>query len=227
LCFSVEQTLRDNEKQVWQKLLRVLNHEVRNSLTPISSIAQSLQQMLLEQQSATRDANDRTVELLQVIEKRAQHLLGFVEAYSAFKHIQKPNKQFIEPQKLAISLKALDQRVKVSIEEEAPIFADEGHLQQTFINVIKNASEADTDGNPIEIIIAVDAQHHIIRVLDCGHGIINPDNLFVPFYSTKQDGNGIGLILSRELMRQQGGELTLFSRKDAQGAEARLVLPKA
>ncbi|TDF35188.1 PAS domain-containing sensor histidine kinase [Alteromonadaceae bacterium M269] len=221
LCFSVEQTLRENEKLVWQRLLRVLNHEVRNSLTPITSIAQSLQEMHNHQQGL-----GNSHELLSVIEKRAQYLLQFVDGYSAFNNIQKPNKQLISSEFLEITLTSLNPRVKVTVNDKGDLYADEGQLQQVLINMIKNASEADCSNNPIEVVIDGDASTHFIHILDQGEGIQNAENLFTPFYSTKQEGNGIGLVLSRELMRQQGGDLTLCSRKDIRGAECILTLPK-
>lgn len=221
LCFSVERTLRENEKQVWQRLLRVLNHEVRNSLTPISSIAQSLQQM-----PVTEDNRQQSDALLQVIEQRAQKLLSFVDGYSAFNRIQTPNHKAISAQKLIQGLEAMFPRVKASVVDKTPLYADEGQLEQALINVIKNAVEADSSARDIEVRIEGDARNHFIRVLDGGPGITNPENLFVPFYSTKEGGNGIGLVLSRELLRQLGGDLTLSSRSEGQGAEALLTLPK-
>ena len=219
MCFSVAQSLRDNEKLVWQRLLRVLNHEVRNSLTPISSIAQSLQQM-------TEFKDEKGHELLQVIDKRAQHLLSFVDAYSAFNRIQKPNKQAISIDSLRTSIAALNPRVRIAINDDTPIFTDEGQLQQVLINLVNNACDADSGGQAILVEFDIDEQFHLINVIDSGEGISNTDNLFVPFYSTKAQGNGIGLVLSRELIRQQGGELTLQNRDGAPGAIAQIRLPR-
>ena len=165
-------------------------------------------------------------ELLQVIDKRAQHLLSFVDAYSAFNRIQKPNKQAISIDSLRTSIAALNPRVRIAINDDTPIFTDEGQLQQVLINLVNNACDADSGGQAILVEFDIDEQFHLINVIDSGEGISNTDNLFVPFYSTKAQGNGIGLVLSRELIRQQGGELTLQNRDGAPGAIAQIRLPR-
>jgi nitrogen fixation/metabolism regulation signal transduction histidine kinase len=233
--FSIEQQLRANEKQVWQRLIRVLNHEVRNSLTPIYSMTQSLQEMkqngplTLEQEKLEKN-------ILQVIEKRSLQLLDFVDNYSAFSKLAPAKITSVYPQDIAQRMQAIFPALSININECAlPFFADAGQLEQALINLIKNAFEAcaANKANP-EVLMQYqqNIEHNhpksqpqtIINIIDSGQGIANNDNLFVPFYSTKPQGSGIGLIISREYIRNQDGELTLNNRQDTQGAVARISL---
>jgi len=224
--FSIEQQLRDNEKQVWQRLIRVLNHEVRNSLTPIYSMTQSLQEMKLagplppEQQQLEKN-------ILAVIEKRSLQLLDFVENYSAFNKLAPAKVVRITIAALNLRLQALFPTLVFKEHIDIGFEADIGQLEQALINIIKNAVEACDDNSSTAAVVMTwhqNKQNTTIQIIDSGHGIANTDNLFVPFYSTKEKGTGIGLILSRELIRNQGGELTLENRKDSQGAIAEITL---
>ena len=225
VLFSIEQQLRDNEKQVWQRLIRVLNHEVRTSLPPIYSMSQSLQEMKLagplnEQQQQT----ERNI--LQVIEKRAEQLLEFVDSYRAFSKLAPANKSLISSSEVNQRIAAIFNHVKFSQGGTIDFNADLGQLEQALINLIKNATDASEKNSPININWSQTPQQIQIEIIDCGQGIANPDNLFVPFYSTKANGSGIGLLLSRELIRNQGGELTLCNRQNKQGAVAQISLPR-
>lgn len=235
VLFSIEQQLRANEKQVWQRLIRVLNHEVRNSLTPIYSMTQSLQEM---KQTGPLTVEQEKLEknILQVIEKRSLQLLDFVENYSAFSKLAPAKITSVYPQDIAQRMQAIFPALSINLNECAlPFFADAGQLEQALINLIKNAFEAcaANKANP-EVLMQCqqNIEHNhpksqpqtIINIIDSGQGIANNDNLFVPFYSTKPQGSGIGLIISREYIRNQDGELTLNNRQDAQGAVARISL---
>ena len=243
VLFSIEQQLRANEKQVWQRLIRVLNHEVRNSLTPIYSMTQSLQEMKLmgpltpEQESLEKN-------ILQVIEKRSLQLLEFVENYSAFSKLAPAKMAKVYPKDIAQRMQAIFPKLSIELNESAlPFLADAGQLEQALINLIKNAFEAceNSDASPDVQMLwqqpfqenkqknrqqshQQDKNQTTINIIDSGQGIANNDNLFVPFYSTKPQGSGIGLIISREFIRNQDGELTLKNRDDAQGAVARISL---
>ncbi len=225
VLFSIEQQLRDNEKQVWQRLIRVLNHEVRNSLTPIYSMSQSLQEMKLmgplnnEQQVVEKN-------ILQVIENRSLQLLEFVENYSAFSKLPPASKQITTSDDINNRIDALFPQITIAQQENYKVMVDLGQLEQALINLIKNAVEASKADMPVAMNWQETQQTINIVIIDAGTGIMNPDNLFVPFYSTKPDGSGIGLILSRDLIRNQGGELTLCNRTDAQGVVATITLPK-
>ncbi len=235
VLFSIEQQLRANEKQVWQRLIRVLNHEVRNSLTPIYSMTQSLQEMKLNG-PLTEEQENLEKNILQVIEKRSLQLLDFVENYSAFSKLAPAKITSVYPQDIAQRMQAIFPALSITLNDSAlPFLADAGQLEQALINLIKNAFEAcaANKANP-EVLMQcqqnIDHNHPksqpqtIINIIDSGQGITNNDNLFVPFYSTKPQGSGIGLIISREYIRNQDGELTLKNRQDAQGAVARISL---
>jgi len=226
VLFSIEQQLRENEKQVWQRLIRVLNHEVRNSLTPIYSMTQSLQEMKLagalppEQQQIEKN-------ILNVIEKRSLQLLDFVENYSAFNKLSPAKITMVTSSSLNLRLQALFPPLAIIQQNNIQFGADIGQLEQALINIIKNAIEANNANaanEPVTMTWQQNQHNTYIQITDSGFGIANPDNLFVPFYSTKEKGTGIGLILSREFVRNQGGELTLKNRKESQGAIAEITL---
>lgn len=219
--FSIEQQLRANEQDIWQRLIRVLNHEVRNSLTPIYSMSQSLQTM--KQQGQITPSPDLAQDMLQVIEKRAQHLLDFVSSYSAFSKLPTPNKQQINNEQVNLRLQAIFPELEIHPSQPVNFTADLGQLEQALINLIKNAFEA--GGNtPPTLNWQQQNDNVVIELTDSGTGIANPDNLFVPFYSTKAQGAGIGLVISRELIRNQGGELQILANPRAVGTQAIITL---
>lgn len=224
VLFSIEQQLRDNEKQVWQRLIRVLNHEVRNSLTPIYSMSQSLQEMKL---AGPLTAEQKVVEvnLLQVIEKRALQLLEFVENYSAFSKLPPAHKVQLTSSVINQRVQVLFPEVVIEAHKELSLMVDLGQLEQALINLIKNALEASAENTVVKLLWQERSRELEIVIIDSGTGITNPDNLFVPFYSTKESGSGIGLLLSRDLIRNQGGELSLKNRIDDVGAIAKVTLP--
>ncbi|MDN3378720.1 MULTISPECIES: HAMP domain-containing sensor histidine kinase [unclassified Pseudoalteromonas] len=214
--FSIEQQLRANEQDIWQRLIRVLNHEVRNSLTPIYSMSQSLQTM--KQQGQITPSPDLAQDMLQVIEKRAQHLLDFVNSYSAFAKLPRPNKQQINSEQVNLRLQAIFPELVIHSSQPVNFTADLGQLEQALINLIKNAFEA--GGNtPPTLNWQQENDGVVIELTDSGTGIANSDNLFVPFYSTKAQGAGIGLVISRELIRNQGGELSVNARANKLGTQ--------
>lgn len=223
VLFSIEQQLRENEKLVWQRLIRVLNHEVRNSLTPIYSMSQSLQTM---KSAGSLSPEQQQIEknILEVIEQRAQHLLSFVDSYSAFSKLAPAKMSQISSDEVNKRLNAIFPHIVIDSSDHYSFSADIGQLEQALINLIKNAFEASTNEAKVTLSWHQRAQQIEITILDTGTGISNIDNLFVPFYSTKEGGSGIGLILSRELIRNQGGELTLANRDDCSGARASICL---
>lgn len=227
VLFSVEQKLRENEKQVWQKLFRVLNHEVRNSLTPIYSMAQSLQE-LKELAELTPAQGAMEQDMLKVIESRALQLMQFVESYSVFNKLETPQPTSISTTEINQRLQAMYPELDIVEPPPLTLKLDIGQIEQALINLVKNALEAQAQGEgKVQMSWTLQADKVIIRVLDRGKGITNPDNLFVPFYTTKPGGSGIGLLLSRELVRNQGGELTLENRADVTGCVAQITLPEA
>lgn len=223
---SIEKALRANELKAWQNIIRVLNHEVRNSLTPIYSMTQSLKEMH-QLPSLSPQQQQMQHNILDVIEKRSEHLLTFVESYSALSSLPPAKLQPVDADELAETLTALYPQLHINNLLKVPLYADRIQLEQALINLIRNAFEALQGRNDGEVCLDFSQQGQQLQITlsDNGSGISNPDNLFVPFYSTKQGGSGIGLVLSRELLRNQGGELTLSNRQDNAGAIARLLMP--
>lgn len=225
VMFSVEQTLREKEKQVWQKLFRVLNHEVRNSLTPIYSMSQSLQE-LKARPELTEAQQNMERDMLKVIESRALQLMQFVDSYSVFNRLDKAVKQTVSMLALSKRLTVLFPQLEVNTSEDVQLDIDIGQVEQALINLIKNALEADDSNNAfVELTWQQTIHSATLAITDNGRGISNPDNLFVPFYTTKKDGSGIGLLLSRELIRNQGGDVTLANRLNKKGSVATITLP--
>ncbi|KZN53774.1 hypothetical protein N474_19580 [Pseudoalteromonas luteoviolacea CPMOR-2] len=220
---SIELSLRRNEQEAWQKLIRVLNHEVRNSLTPIYSMTQSLKELPAQGTSELRDT------MLDVIEKRSEHLLDFVASYSKLSQLPKPQKVPTCLAGLSDRLQALFPKVRVErlYEEAQIVHCDIEQLEQALLNLVKNAEQANAIEGEEEVILSIHCgdKYWSLDVIDNGAGISNSENLFVPFFSTKDQGNGIGLVLSREIVRGQAGELTLENRQDKQGAIARIRMP--
>ncbi|QFU06874.1 Sensor protein ZraS (plasmid) [Pseudoalteromonas sp. THAF3] len=217
---SIEQPLRSTEKEAWQKLVKVLNHEVRNSLTPIYSLTQSLR----EQQQA----HSLQAQMLEVIEKRAQHLLNFVASYSKLSQLPQPQLQAIPITELVSRLQVLLPHIDIDCQSHSGrLLIDPEQLEQALLNLVRNAEQANTLSGTEGIRLAISKHNQWqLKLYDNGPGIDNPDNLFVPFYSTKTQGTGIGLVLSREIIRAQGGELTLTNHSQG-GALAQICLPKA
>lgn len=213
---NIQAALREGQLQAWQKLIRVLSHEIRNSLTPVAALTQSLQ---------SKTANEREQQALELIGERCQHLQDFVSRYA---ELHKP--LHLEPQWL--SANNLFQRLTALFPDadlrakglQTELWADSVFLQQALINLIKNAIEAGSPECSIEIIFNQREQGNEIRIIDSGQGIANPDNLFVPFYSTKTQGQGIGLSLSRHIIEQMGGQLTLSNNSSGIGACASIYL---
>lgn len=224
---DLKQVLSEEEISAWQRLIRVIAHEVNNSLTPIISICQTLGDHLDILESSPESSDSK--EGLAVIEERAKGLRDFISVYARIAKLP-------EPQKINFSVLELLQKVKRFFANESvqilesdadfKMFGDPVHLEQVLINLIKNAIEAsDGSANPVEISCLRKGNLVEFVVLDSGKGISNPANLFVPFYTTKDKGAGIGLTLSRQIAAKHGGQLVLENRADGSGAVAKLQIP--
>jgi len=235
LITSAQRLLLEKERKSWQSLLRVLSHEMNNSLTPISSISQSMTQKLKNEDKALN--RESLLMGVEIINERASALSSFIASYSQLSHLPEPNKSTFALQGLIHSCAALysDCRLvftKDSLElNNLTVNADKAQLEQVFINIFKNAQEAmhtiDNDSRKIiEIYCQSNDKYFQLHICDSGTGIANEENLFVPFYSTKPQGSGIGLALCKQIIFNHGGLLTLTNRKEVQGAEAVISLPK-
>ena len=222
---NIEKELSAAEQDAWRRLIRVLGHEIRNSLTPIKSLAQSLEQMPFLQQHAE---GDRVKQALRVIVERSVGLQDFVERYASLSKEFKLNQQFWSASELVNKLKVLSPQlvIQVSIDQDQ-LFGDPILLEQVLINLIKNAAEAGDANAPISVEFEVKGTQQLIRVVDQGKGIQNPDNLFVPFYTTKPSGQGIGLTFCRNIIEQHGGTLSLVNNEEGKGATAEIRMPLA
>ncbi len=235
---DLSQTLREEELRAWQKLVRVLGHELNNSLAPIKSIAGSLGSLLRREQRAP-DWEDDMRSGLDIIASRADGLARFMQAYARLARLPAPNRSPCEVKPLIHRVVALETRRSIDIVDgpDLTFFCDGAQIEQVLINLIKNAVEAildpsipHRDGEPAGVRIRwrKTANHLAIEVEDDGPGIANSGNLFVPFFTTKPEGSGIGLVLCRQIAENHGGSLTLENRTDnITGSIARLQLPLA
>jgi nitrogen fixation/metabolism regulation signal transduction histidine kinase len=219
--------LREEELQAWQRIVRVLGHELNNSLTPIKSIAGSLE-TILKKDPLPEDWHEDMTRGLSIIGGRAESLARFLGAYAKLARLPRPT---LAPVRVADWLQRgarLETRVPVVIEAgpELTLQADRDQLEQVLINLLRNAADAnDTDGGRIVIRWRFERWQLIIEILDDGPGLAATANLFVPFFTTKPGGSGIGLVLCRQIVEAHGGALSLTNRLDARGCIARLQLP--
>jgi nitrogen fixation/metabolism regulation signal transduction histidine kinase len=227
---DLSRALRDEERQAWQRLIRVLGHELNNSLAPIRSIAGSLEQ-LLTRDPRPPDWEEDTRRGLGVVAARAESLSRFMEAYGRLARLPAPQVQRVDVEALVRRVAGLEPRVPVRV-QAGPHFAleaDPVQLEQLLINLLRNAADAamETGGAPVEIAWgAADTGPLEIRVEDRGPGLPETANLFVPFFTTKSGGSGIGLVLCRQIAEAHGGALVLENRTGG-GCRARLTLPRA
>ena len=224
---DLSQTLREEERQAWKRLIRVLGHELNNSLAPIHSMASTLAS-LLTREPLPDDWQDDMRHGLEVIGNRSGALIRFMAAYARLARLPPPRPAPFELTGLIRRTAALETRLPVYVEKgpEVTLEADADQIEQLLINLIRNAVDAALlTGGGVGIGWRVDDAHVEVRVEDEGPGLSNTDNLFVPFYTTKPGGTGIGLALSRQIAEAHGGTLTLENRTPEPGCEALLRLP--
>ncbi|HEY2713692.1 MAG TPA: ATP-binding protein [Chthoniobacterales bacterium] len=224
---DLSRTLREEERIAWQRLVRVLGHEMNNSLAPIKSVAGSLEN-LLKRDPPPPDWRDDARSGLNVIASRAESLSRFMQAYARLARLPPPQKQRISLGELVRRVVGLETRLPVRLAQgpEISVSADAAQIEQLLINILHNAVDAslETGGQVVAGWRSVgDCAEVFVR--DEGPGIMNPSNLFVPFFTTKPGGSGIGLTLSRQIAEAHGGSLTLANRLDRAGGEALLRLP--
>ncbi|HYL95142.1 MAG TPA: ATP-binding protein [Terriglobales bacterium] len=224
---DLSQALREEERQAWQRLVRVLGHEMNNSLAPISSIAQSLE-TLLKREPRSVDWEDDLRRGLKIIAERSDALSKFMRDYSRLARLPKPQLQEVELGPLVRAAASVETRLPVEVVPgpQVRLQADPDQLQQVLINLIRNAADAslETQGK-VSVGWHRNGGSLDVCVRDEGLGIANPGNLFVPFFTTKPGGSGIGLALSRQIAEAHGGTVQLANRPEGRGCEARLHLP--
>ena len=224
---NLSRALRDEERLAWQRLLRVLGHELNNSLAPIKSISGSLS-ALFSRDTMPSDWKEDVQHGLQVINSRTAALSRFMEAYSRLARLPLPRMKPLDIGELIRRTAGLEMRIAITVTPgpELMIEADGDQLEQVLINLIQNAVEASLETNGrvnVKWLAADDCVE--IEIEDEGMGLSNTDNLFVPFFTTKPGGSGIGLVLSRQIVEAHNGRLTLENRIKGTGCLARMVLP--
>ena len=219
--------LREEELQAWQRLVRVLGHELNNSLTPIKSIAQSLEN-LVKTDPRPEDWTEDMGRGLNVIATRSEALSRFMSAYARLAKLPSPKFGPVEINSLLRRVTALETRMAVFFEECGPltIQGDADQLEQVLINLIRNAVDASQEtAGRVFVRHQRTATTVQIIIRDEGPGVSNTSNLFVPFFTTKRGGSGIGLVLSRQIAEAHNGSVTLRNALDGPGCEASLILP--
>jgi nitrogen fixation/metabolism regulation signal transduction histidine kinase len=239
---DVSRALREEERRAWQRLIRVMGHELNNSLAPIKSIAGSLNARLSE---TTLDDDQRQdfERGLTIIEARAASLNRFLQAYRQLAQLPSPSLQRCSISALVKRVAGLESRVRVIVNAgpDVTLIADPDQLEQMFINLLRNAAEAVLEAGanngskphspaPVneDVIFAwkVNENDVLLTIEDSGPGLMNPSNVFVPFYTTKPQGSGIGLVLCRQIAEGHGGSLELANRIEHRGCIVRVRLPR-
>jgi two-component system, NtrC family, nitrogen regulation sensor histidine kinase NtrY len=244
---DVSRALREEERGAWQRLIRVLGHELNNSLTPIKSIAGTLR----AQVSKSVLNSDQHVDFergLSIIEARAHSLNRFLQAYRQLAQMPPPIVRKTQLSPIVQRVAALEAGLQVQVLPSplAELMVDPDQLEQMLINLMRNAVEAAlepqrslpllnqagiTDSQPRQPLVIVrwelTDKDLVLSIEDNGPGLGNPANVFVPFYTTKPSGSGIGLVLSRQIAEAHGGSVELLNRTDQKGCQARVVLPRS
>jgi two-component system nitrogen regulation sensor histidine kinase NtrY len=225
---DLSRALREEERQAWQRLIRVLGHELNNSLAPIKSMAGTVAS-LLAMQPLPEDWNADARHGLRVIGDRADALARFMVGYASLARLPPPKRQPVELEPLLRRVVALEQRLAVELEPgpEVELDIDPDQIEQALINLVKNAVEASQPQHGgVLLRWRLDGDRVRIEVLDEGLGLGSSENLFVPFFTTKPGGSGIGLVLAQQIVEGHGGMLTLEDRGDRRGCVAKVELPR-
>jgi PAS domain S-box-containing protein len=218
---DVSRALREEERRAWRRLVRVLGHEINNSLGAIQSTAG----LLKERASA---ADRTTMNGLELIEQRSRALGGFIRRYAELARLPPPNPERVDMAGLIRHVVSLESRLAVEIGSASPETAsvDRSQLEQALINLVRNAADAALEtGGGVRVRWKRSGGDLLIEVEDDGPGIAHTENLFVPFFTTKEGGSGIGLVLARQIIEAHGGSLQLANREGSRGAIAIVRVP--
>lgn len=227
---DLSKVLREEERIAWQRLIRVLSHEINNSLTPIKSIAESLDRLLERSAAGNSDGDDATDlrEGLKVIAGRSEALGRFMSSYAQLAKLPAPTRRPLDVGGWVRRVATLEPRLDVDVRPgpQVAIEADGDQLDQMLINLVENGVDAALEtGGGVRAGWATNGNSLVVTVEDDGPGLAQTGNLFVPFFTTKPEGSGIGLALARQIAEAHGGSLVLRNRRDATGCEAIVRLP--
>jgi len=228
---DVRTLLRSEERKAWQSLVRVISHEINNSLTPIASLSQTMSRMIAKQ-GYNQATEDDLTEGLTIIGERANGLGQFVSSYKQLAKLPEPEKKYCSINALIRKVAGLFDAPFVNIKSDTDVQLEIDPIQfeQVLINLLKNAAESMQKVEPegeIGIHWEVSPHYFKLSICDNGGGITNPDNLFVPFYSTKQNGSGIGLVLCRQVIEAHNGQLIIKNKTNSPGCCAIIEIPMA
>lgn len=222
---DLSRALREEERKAWQRLVRVMGHELNNSLTPIKSMATTLRTRL-EDGAAVASLREDLGSSLGIIASRAEALGRFMTGYTMLARLPAPRRKPVRLRALVERAATIDTRKTVAVDgEDVSISVDPDQLEQLIINLVKNAVDAVGAAGTVCVRWTASENSLSLEVLDSGPGLSGTDNLFVPFFTTKPGGTGIGLVLCRQIAEAHDGTLTLENREDAPGCVARLELP--
>ncbi len=224
---DLSRPLREQERQAWQRLIRVLGHELNNSLAPIRSMAGSLES-LMARQPPPSDWRDDMQRGLRVIGGRAESLSRFMAAYARLAGLPPPRPRPVQVGPLIKRVAGLETRLPVQVLEgpQTDVKADPDQIEQLLINLVRNAADAALEtGGGVRAGWTRGPGGLEIWVEDDGPGLPDSANLFVPFFTTKPAGSGIGLALCRQIAEGHGGALAIANRSGAPGCRASLRLP--
>ncbi len=226
---DLSRALREEERRMWKRIIRVLSHEINNSLAPIKSISGSLA-TLVERRPPPADFEQDMEKGLSVIQTRAEALGRFMSTYATLARLPQPELAAVDVPELVRRVAMLETRLPIEVRAgpDLVVRADRDQLEQALINLIRNAVDATLEmGEGGAVAVGWELLDGALQLLvdDEGPGLSDNANLFVPFYTTKPGGSGIGLVLSRQIVEGHGGRLELEDRGERRGARARMVLP--
>lgn len=225
---DLSRALREEERQAWQRIVRVLSHEINNSLTPIQSIARSVRRFV-ERELGNNGRVAEVREGLDVIAGRAESLGRLMSEYARLARMPPPVLRPVPVRELVHAAVELERRlgVRVAGGPDVTVAGDRGQLEQVLINLVRNAVDAALEtGGAVRVVWSDRGEFADIAVEDEGPGLAETGNLFVPFFTTKPDGSGIGLVLSRQIAEAHNGALILENRRDTRGCRATLRVPR-
>jgi two-component system, NtrC family, nitrogen regulation sensor histidine kinase NtrY len=240
---DVSRALREEERRAWQRLIRVLGHELSNSLAPIKSLAGSLGSRVA---AAPMDADVRSdlQRGLEIIEARAASLHRFLEAYRRLAQMPAPVLRDVALAPLIARVAGLEMRIPICVHPGPELIfqADPDQLEQMLINLVRNAADAVLENPPAEpkppaldkqgqddsVVVRweTSSDEVTLAIEDSGPGLMNPANVFTPFYTTKPNGSGVGLVLSRQIAEAHGGRIEITNRPTSRGCLVKVVLPR-